>query len=84
MNDGNPAGLGYTTISQKTMAYVMSKGQGRDYFVRYWGLMAAAVKNHPSAFAAELMNEPMSIHRKDMFDTWKVGGLVALARYALF
>ena len=26
---------------------------------------------HPSAFAAELMNEPMSIYRGAMYDTWK-------------
>ena len=33
--------------------------------------MAEAVVDHPSAVAAELMNEPMTIHRHDMFDTWR-------------
>jgi hypothetical protein len=33
--------------------------------------MAEAVADHPSAFGAELMNEPMSIKRKDMFNTWR-------------
>ena len=29
------------------------------------------VKDHPSAFAFELQNEPMTIRRKWMFDAWK-------------
>jgi hypothetical protein len=33
--------------------------------------MAEAVKYHPSAFACELLNEPMSIARRRMFDTWR-------------
>jgi len=72
MNYYNHGGLGWTTISQKTMDYIFDPGPGRDAFVRYWVLMAEAVKNHPSAFAAELMNEPMSIRRRVMFDTWRV------------
>lgn len=32
--------------------------------------MAEAVVDHPSAFAFELMNEPMTIRRTAMFDTW--------------
>jgi len=71
MNSGNPGGLGYTTINQATMDYVLKEGPGRDDFVRFWRLMAEAVRDHPSAFAAELMNEPMSIWRRDMFETWK-------------
>lgn len=71
MNSPNPGGLGYTTISQKTMNYMVEPGPGRDDFVRYWSLMAEAVREHPSAFAAELMNEPMSINRRDMYDTWR-------------
>ncbi len=71
MNSGNPGGLGFTTISQKTMDYILQPGEGRDYFVRYWRLIAEAVVDHPSAFAAELMNEPMSIRRKWSFDTWR-------------
>jgi len=61
----------YTTISQKTMNYMVEEGPGRADFVRYWTLMAEAVKDHPSAFAAELMNEPMSINRRGMYDTWR-------------
>ena len=71
MNSGNPGGLGFTTISQATMDYVLQPGQGRGDFVRFWRLVAEAVKGHPSAFAAELMNEPMSIRRRWMFDTWR-------------
>jgi len=71
MNSPNPGGLGFTHINQKTMDYMLEPGTGRDDFVRYWRLMAEAVKDHPSAFAAELTNEPMSIRRKIMFDTWK-------------
>lgn len=71
MNSPNPGGLGYTAISQKTMDAVVLPGQGRDDFVRFWKLVAEAVKDHPSAFAAELMNEPMTIRRKAMFDTWR-------------
>eukprot|EP00039_Didymoeca_costata_P033021 m.40313 g.40313 ORF g.40313 m.40313 type:complete len:453 (+) comp9652_c0_seq1:178-1536(+) len=71
MNSDNPGQLGYTKISQATMDYLVEEGPGRDAFVRYWRLMAEAVVNHPSAFAAELMNEPMSIRRRDMFDTWR-------------
>jgi hypothetical protein len=71
MNAGNPGGLGYTTIAQKTMDYTINPGPGRDDFVRYWRLMAEAVKDHPSASFFELMNEPMTIHRKNYMDTWK-------------
>lgn len=71
MNSGNPGGLGFTTMSQATMDYVLQPGPGRDAFVRFWTLMANEVKQHPSAFAAELMNEPMSIKREWMFDTWR-------------
>ena len=46
-------------------------GPGRQDFVRFWKLMAEAVVDHPSAFAAELMNEPMTIRRKDAFNTWR-------------
>ena len=39
------------------MEYIVQKGPGRDYFVRFWRLMAEVVQSHPSAIAAELMNE---------------------------
>lgn len=71
MNSPNPAGLGWTTINQKAMDFTVIEGEGRDYFVRYWRLMAEAVVDHPSAIAAELMNEPMTIRRSSMFDTWR-------------
>ncbi|GMH68390.1 hypothetical protein TrRE_jg3951 [Triparma retinervis] len=71
MNGPNPAGLGYTRIAQETMTHMVKEGPGRDDFVRYWKLLADEVKDHPSAFAFELMNEPMTIHRKQMFDCWK-------------
>ena len=60
---GNPAQLGWTTASQAVMDFIISPGPGRDAFVRYWRLLAAAVALHPSAFAAELSNEPMTIRR---------------------
>ena len=34
--------------------------------MRFWTLVADAIRDHPSAFALELMNEPMSINRRDM------------------
>ena len=46
------------------MDYLIEEGPGRDDFVRFWRLMAEAVREHPSAFAAEWMNEPMTIRRK--------------------
>ena len=45
---------------------VLDKGEGRDEFVRFWTLLAQAVRSHPSAFAVEPMNEPMSINRHAM------------------
>lgn len=69
MNGGNPGGLGYTTVAQATMEY--NWGAGQPDFVRYWTLIAEAVKDHPSAFAIELANEPMSINREGMYNTWR-------------
>ena len=71
MNSGNPGGLGFTTISQATNAYMVNEGPGREDFVRYWRLVAEAVKGHPSAFAFELDNEPMTLDRRSYMDTWK-------------
>ena len=48
MNSGNPGGLGFTTISQQTMDYVLQPGPGRDAFVRFWRLLATEVKAHPN------------------------------------
>lgn len=61
MNSPNPAALGYNSLSQATMDYILMEGEGRDAFVRYWQLLAEAVAPHPSAIAAELMNEPTSV-----------------------
>ena len=72
MNSPNPGALGFTTINQKTMDYLVKAGPGRDKFVRFWTLLSQAVTSHPSAVAAELMNEPMTIHRHAMYDTWRV------------
>ena len=33
--------------------------------------MAEAVVDHPRAFGFELMNEPMTIWRRDAFQTWR-------------
>jgi len=71
MNSPNPGGLGYTTIAQKAMDYMVLPGAGRDTFVDFWRLVAEAVVDHPSAIAAELMNEPMTIRRNDSYATWR-------------
>jgi len=71
---GNPGALGYTTVSQRTMDYLIAPGPGRAAFARFWRLVAEAVRDHPSAVAAELMNEPMTIWRRLAFDTWRAAG----------
>ena len=68
INGPNPGATGYTTIAQKNMDYMINDGPGRAAFVRFWTLVAEEIKYHPSAFALELMNEPMSINRRDMYD----------------
>ena len=40
---------------------MIAEGGNWDDFVRFWRLVAEAVKGHSSAFAIEPMNEPMSI-----------------------
>lgn len=76
---GNPAQLGWTTLAQATMDYLVSPGPGRDAFVRFWRLVAEAVVGHPSAFAVELMNEPMTLRRTHAFDTWHAAGAAVTA-----
>jgi hypothetical protein len=71
MNSGNPPGNGFTKIAQTTLDFMYKAGEGRDNFMRYWRLMAEAVKEHPSAFAFELMNEPITIRRTWHFETNK-------------
>jgi len=71
INGGNPGATGYTKIAQKNMDYMINEGAGRTAFVRFWTLVAHAITQHPSAFAIEPMNEPMSINRRDMYDTWR-------------
>lgn len=68
---GNPIQLGATEVNQKTMDYLLAPGDGRTAFVRFWRLLAEVAAPHPSAYAAELMNEPISWRRQRMFDTWK-------------
>ena len=75
INSGNPGPTGWTTIAQANMNYMITEGPGRDAFVRYWSLLAIAVAQHPSAFAAELSNEPMTMNRRDWYDTSKACAL---------
>ena len=79
MNSGNPGALGFTTLAQATIEYMITEGPGRAAFVRYWRLLAAAVRAHPSAVAAELMNEPMTLRRTRAFDTWREAGAAIAA-----
>lgn len=76
---GNPGQLGYTSLAQSTMDYLINPGPGRAYFVRYWRLLAEAVVSHPSAAFAELMNEPMTIWRGAAYDTWREAGQAILS-----
>lgn len=76
---GNPGQLGYSTLAQASMNYMITAGPGRAAFVRYWRLVAEAVAGHPSASFAELMNEPMTIWREQAFDTWRAAGEAMLA-----
>jgi len=50
---------------------MLTPGEGRDSFVKFWKLMAQAVVSHPSASFFELDNEPFSFERTKYFDTWK-------------
>ena len=40
-------------------------------YARYMGLLAEAVKQYPAAIGIELMNEPPSIERAAMYETWQ-------------
>jgi hypothetical protein len=79
MNSGNPGALGFSTLAQATMDYLVEPGPGRAAFVRFWALLADAVRSHPSAVAAEFMNEPMTIRRTLAFDTWREAGTAVAA-----
>ena len=48
INSGNPQQTGFTTISQKTMDYLVEDLDGRADFVRFWRLMAEEVARHTS------------------------------------
>ena len=43
---------------------LLAAGPGRTAFARFWGLLAKEAAAHPSAFAAELMNEPVRQPRR--------------------
>lgn len=62
--------IAYTWAAQETNNYLF-RGEGREYFQRYVGLLAQAVRDYPAAIGIELMNEPMSIDRIAMFRTWE-------------
>ena len=47
--------------------------------MRFWALVAAAVARHPSAVAAELMNEPVTWRRGELFDTWRAASDAVVA-----
>lgn len=80
MNGGsNQPGLAWSDLAQDTMRYILDAGEGRDAFLRFWRLVAEAVADHPSAFGFELMNEPMSIHRPSMFETWRAAAETIVA-----
>jgi len=68
---GNQPNLAFSKLGQYAMNYIQKQGAGREAFVKYMRLVAESVVDHPSVFAIEPMNEPMSIKRGDMFDTWK-------------
>jgi len=67
---GNNNALGFTSLAQATMDYLLKDGPGRQKFVRYWELLAEAVADFPAVIGMELMNEPISLRRWDMFETW--------------
>ena len=43
MNSPNPGNIGYTSLAQATMDFMIEEGPGRDDFVRYWKLMVGAL-----------------------------------------
>ena len=44
---------------------------GRKYYAKYMGLLAASVAAYPAAVGIELMNEPPAIQRGAMYETWR-------------
>jgi len=69
--EANHPAVGFSTLAQETMGYLLREGKGRDAFVRYWRLLAEAVADYPAAVGFELINEPMSLERGAMFETWE-------------
>mmetsp|Transcript_4606 Transcript_4606/g.8785 ORF Transcript_4606/g.8785 Transcript_4606/m.8785 type:complete len:348 (-) Transcript_4606:20-1063(-) len=65
------ARLGFTWSAQETMNFLFRKPEGRAKYVRYVRLLAEAVKGKPAAFGIETFNEPPSIDRPDMYETWR-------------
>jgi hypothetical protein len=71
LNSGASWGaLGGSSQAQDTMEYLLST-RGRPHYARYAGLLAAAVKGHPSVVGIELMNEPPTINRRGLFTLWE-------------
>lgn len=78
----NNNALGYSKLAQATMDHLLSAGPGRDAFVRFWALVARAVADFPAAVGCELMNEPMSLRRALLFETWQAASDAIVAEVA--
>ncbi len=70
LNQGSWGSLGQAEQAQKTIEYLLS-AEGRPFYADYVGLLAAAVKEHPSALGIELMNEPPTLNRPGLFVLWE-------------
>jgi len=67
----NNNAVGFTTLAQGTMDYMLYDDAGKAAFANFWGGIAAAVADYPAAIGVELMNEPMTIHRPQYFELWR-------------
>ena len=70
VNQGNWGALIPTVQAQATLSHLFSE-QGRPVYADYVARLAQAVADYPAAIGIELMNEPPSIQREDMFRTWR-------------
>jgi len=69
-NQGGWSRLFMTMQAQNTLAYLFGQ-TGRAYFATFAGLLAKAVSQKPAAIGIELMNEPPSLQRGNMYETWE-------------